>query len=187
MRLWEDHQSLIYHRVRFISVFLFGIVQYLFVLDLNNPNSLWDEESWQELPNNTGPYIIPVELPTPNLYVPYNQEIPDATSGISSQIFIYQQILSPQKYEICKKCFSFIYQTNCSCIENLKEVEDSLKKNRNSIAKVKSSSFEFYDVKNHLYDDLESHPLYRSKSDVFDGNVIADDIRMGYLSQAQVE
>lgn len=48
---------------------------------------------------------------------------------------------------------------------------------------VKSSSFDFYDLRNY---DLDSRPIYRSKSDVFDG-IIAEGIRMGYLSQAQIE
>lgn len=125
------------------------------------------------------------------MYVPYSHEVP-TTSGICSQNnIIYQQILSPQKYEICKNCSSFIFKTNCNCFENRGDVGKSIgsikKKSNQSIPAlgtlVKSSSFDFYDLKNY---SLDSRPIYRSKSDVFDG-IIAEDIRMGYLSQAQVE
>lgn len=168
----------------------------LFILasDLTNPR-VWDEQSWQDYPNPSinyaGPYIIPVEIQRPNLYVPYSNDVLPTTSNNSSQNYIYQQILSPQKYEICKNCSSFIFQTNCNCFEKREDFGNLLgsikKKSNQSIpvlgTLVKSSSFDFYDLRNY---NLDSRPIYRSKSDVFDG-VIADDIRMGYLSQSQVE
>lgn len=152
----------------------------ILLADLNNPKSLWEQPSWQAFPNYTGPYIIPVEISRPSsFYVPYNQNIPTTSQNYD----VYQQILSPQKYEICKNCSSFIFQTKCNCFENREEAGGRVISTFGTI--VRSSSFDFYDLKN--YDLMGSCPIYRSKSDVFDGNVIAQDIRMSYLNRVGVE